>query len=111
METDLEAQIPKVLTSAAACRKTLMEEEAKLRELVLAAYADTGNKKPAHGVGIRIVKELEYDESKALDWAVASGADACLSLQKSNFKKVADGLKLDFVAIKEVPQATISKEL
>ena len=87
------------------------QAEAKLREMTLEAYRATGNKKPAPGVGIRIVKQLSYDDAEALAWAMESGAESCLSLQKTNFKKVAEGLKLDFVKIGEVVQATIAKEL
>jgi hypothetical protein len=85
--------------------------ENRLRDLTLAAYAATGNKKPAPGVGIRIVKEISCDESQAVAWAVEARALNCLSLQKSNFKKVAEGLALPFVEINEVATATISKEL
>lgn len=92
-------------------RNECAEEEARLRELTMQAYVATGSKKPADGVGIRIVKQLHYDEAEALAWAIESGAESCLSLQKTNFKKVAEGLKLDFVKIEEIPQATIAREL
>ncbi len=86
-------------------------EEAKLRELTLKAFEVTGSKKPAPGVGIRVVKALQYDETKALHWCVSNQYLNCLSLNKTNFKKVAEGLGPDFVEIKEVPTATIAKEL
>jgi uncharacterized coiled-coil DUF342 family protein len=92
-------------------RNDCAEEEARLRELTLDAYQETGSKKPADGVGIRIVKQLHYDESEALAWAIESGAESCLSLQKTNFNKVADGLKLDFVKIEDVLQVTIARKL
>jgi hypothetical protein len=85
--------------------------EARLRELTLEAYRATGSKKPAPGVGVRIVKQLYYDEAEALAWAIESGAEACLCLQKTNFKKVAEGLALPFAKIEEVAQAMIAKEL
>lgn len=87
------------------------QAEEKLRELTLKAYAETGSKKPAPGVGIRLVKQLHYDEAEALAWAIESGAESCLALQKSNFNKAAEGLKLDFVKIEEIPQATIARQL
>jgi hypothetical protein len=87
------------------------QAEARLRELTMQAYETTGSKKPAAGVGIRIVKQLHYDEAEALAWAIESGAEGCLSLQKTNFNKAAEGLKLDFVKIEEIPQATIAREL
>ena len=100
-----------LLDSMEADRIQLREAEEKLRSLTLAAYAETGNKKPAAGVGIRIVKEITCDEAEAVKWAVEAQALSCLSLQKVNFKKVAEGLALPFVEIKEVATATISKEI
>ena len=87
------------------------QAEARLRELTLEAYKATGSKKPAKGVAVRMVKQLHYDEAEALVWAIESGVESCLALQKTNFNKAAEGLKLDFVKIEEIPQATISREL
>ena len=92
-------------------RNDCAEEEARLRELTLDAYQETGSKKPADGVGIRIVKQLHYDEAEALVWAIESGVESCLALQKTNFNKAADGLKLDFVKIEDVLQVTIARKL
>lgn len=87
------------------------QAEGKLRALTLEAFQATGSKKPAPGVGVRIVKQLHYDEAEALTWAIESQVENCLSLQKTNFKKVAEGLALPFVRIEKVAQATIAKEL
>ena len=92
-------------------RNDCAEEEARLRELTLDAYQETGSKKPADGVGIRIVKQLHYDEAEALVWAIESGVESCLALQKTNFNKAAEGLKLDFVKIEDVLQVTIARKL
>lgn len=46
------------------------EAEAKLRELTIKAYQETGSKAPALGVGIKEVTKLEYDAKEAFDWAV-----------------------------------------
>lgn len=106
-----EEENRELLDSIEAERIRLREEEEKLRAATLEAYRETGNKKPAPGVGIRIVKEMLFDEDEAVQWAIRANAMRCLSLQKTNFKKVAEGLELDFVEILEVPQATIAKEL
>ena len=106
-----EEENRELLDSIEAERIRLREEEEKLRAATLEAYQETGNKKPAHGVGIRVVKEMFYDDDEAIQWAIRANALPCLSLQKANFKKVAEGLELDFVEILEVPQATIAKEL
>ena len=106
-----EEENRELLDSIEAERIRLREEEEKLRAATLEAYQETGNKKPAPGVGVRIVKEMLFDEDEAIQWAIRANAMRCLSLQKANFKKVADGLELAFVEILEVPQATIAKEL
>jgi len=80
--------------------------EEKLRELTLKAYAETGNKAPVPGVGIRINQKV------ALDWAKAH--KMALSLDKRAFEKMAKAgpeTKPDFVKIIEEPQATIATNL
>ena len=107
----------KKISESEACERAIdrmlkdVPAEARLRELTLDAYQETGSKKPADGVGIRIVKQLHYAESEALAWAIESGVESCLALQKTNFNKAAEGLKLDFVKIEDVPQATIAMKL
>jgi hypothetical protein len=95
----------------AALKLRLKTAEEDLRASVLDAYRTTGDKHPAPGVGIRIVKVMEYDPDKALLWVVKNNYLNCLQLEKKNFKKVAEGLGPEFVEIKEEPQATISREL
>ena len=106
-----EKENEKLLTSEAACRKTLTEEEARLREFALTAYQETGDKKPAPGVGIRIVKVCEFDPTEAKKWAVSIGA--CLALDETAYKAALTKGIFDCMpgTVKEVPQATISKEL
>ena len=87
------------------------EAEKKLRELTLAAYQATGSKKPAPGVGIRIVKSIEYDPAEARKWAASKGA--CLTLDTKAFEAVVLKSVFDDAPGKVVehPQATIAKEL
>ncbi len=109
--TRWEEENRELMDAIEAERIRLREEEEKLRAATLEAYQETGNKKPAAGVGIRIIKEMAFDEDEAIQWAIRANAMRCLSLQKANFKKVAEGLELGFVEILEVPHATIAKEL
>lgn len=91
----------------------------ELREIVsnltIQAFQETGNKKPAPGVGIRVYKSLKYNPDAALAWAKANNLDAAIQLNKSNFEKyakgVADVMPLDFVEYLEEPKATISSDL
>ena len=85
------------------------EAEAKLRELTLQAYAETGNKAPEKGVGIREVTKLDYDPALALNWAMEH--QIYLKLDVSTFEKIAKASPIPFVRIYQEPQAIIAKEL
>lgn len=85
------------------------EAEDKLRELTLQAYAETGNKAPAEGVGIRERTILTYDGKVAFDWAKAH--KMALKLDASAFEKIAKADPPDFVKITTEPQATIATNL
>ena len=83
--------------------------EAKLRELTLQAYAETGDKAPAEGVGIRERTVLTYDGKVAFDWAKSH--KMALQLDKRAFEKIAKADPPDFVKITTEPQATIATNL
>lgn len=88
------------------------EAEAKLKELTLQAYAETGNKAPAPGVGIREVTRLEYEPKEAFEWALEHRI--ALQLNKTAFDKLAKTApetRPAFVKITTEPQATIATEL
>ena len=84
-------------------------EESKLREMTLQAYADTGNKAPEVGVGIRLRTVLSYESQGAMSWALEH--KLALKLDTSAFEKIAKTSDLPFVTIAEEPQATIATEL
>src|SRR3989338_4288318 len=48
----------------------LTDAESRLRELTLQVYAETGEKQPVPGVGIREVIEIRYDPREAFAWAI-----------------------------------------
>ena len=83
--------------------------EAKLRELTLQVYAETGNKSPMLGVGIREVTKLEYDMKVAFNWAVEH--TMALKLDTTAFEKIARVSPPNFVKVYQEPQATIATQL
>lgn len=111
LEEELQRAYANEYEALGAANLALKSAEEELRRMTLEAYQLTGNKKPAPGVGIRIMKALDYEECQAIEWAVEACAYNCLKLDKKNFEKAAEALALDFVTINTVPQATISKEL
>ncbi len=93
--------------------KTICQEaEAKLRELALQSYAETGEKSVAPGVGIREVTKLDYDSKVALTWGIEHHGIA-LKLDTKAFENVVKATPsiVDFVTVTQEPQATIATEL
>uniref|UniRef100_A0A6M3IRJ3 Uncharacterized protein n=1 Tax=viral metagenome TaxID=1070528 RepID=A0A6M3IRJ3_9ZZZZ len=103
--TDFFAEVVVAATKAG-------EEESKLRELTLAVYAETGEKKPCEGVGIREVTRLEYDAEQAFKWAKEHGI--ALKLDTPTFEKIAKTApetRPAFVKVTTEAQATIATNL
>ena len=98
-----------LLDSVTDALQITTEAEVLLRELTLQAYAETGNKAPAPGVGIREVTKLDYDNKVAFDWAKSH--KMALQLDKKAFEKIARADTPDFVKITTEPQATIATQL
>jgi len=94
------------LTQAGA---EVAEVEAKLRELTLQAYQETGSKTPARGVSVKIFQTLDYDPKEALKWAMAH--QIALSLDKKSFEGFAKATPLEFVSLTEEPRAQIATDL
>ena len=97
-------------------KEELSNVETELRALGLADYAITREKKLLGGLGIRIMKKLEYEPGKAFNWAEKHGIG--LALDKRAFESFAKSqendlkkAKLDFVEFKEEPITTIPKEI
>jgi hypothetical protein len=99
----------KFLNELAQSKTATIEAEAKLRELTLKTYQETGSKAPAPGVGIREVKVYSYDSKDALEWAKEH--KLALALDKKAFEGYAKNEDIDFVSIHTEPQATIAADL
>ena len=98
-----------ILTTVAQAKVDVSVEEAKLREPTLKAYAETGDKAPAPGVGIRERTVLTYDNKVAFDWAKAH--KMALKLDTSAFEKIVKADTPDFVKVSTEAIATIATEL
>ena len=83
--------------------------ETALREAALGVYQQTGEKKPAPGVEVKLRTNLIYEEAAALVWA--SEHKIALALDKKAFEKVAKASPLPFVLVEQTPFATIATEL
>ena len=104
-----EGQNKKLIDLAIARAEQVTDVEFLLRELTLEAYAETGNKAPVVGVGIREVTKLGYDKTEAFKWAIEHAI--ALKLDTSAFEKIAKASPLDFVYVYQEPMATIATQL
>ena len=104
----VEANQP-LLDNESDAKSTCQEAEAKLREMTIQSYVDTGNKSALPGIGIRIMTRLTYDNQMAMEWAVEH--KLALKLDAVIFEKIAKTSGLPFVTIAEEPTATIAADL
>ncbi len=78
--------------------------------MALEAYAETKNKKPYPGVGIRETTRLEYIPADALKWSIDH--KICLALDKKAFETLAKtGADIPGVTLKTQTEATIASDL
>jgi hypothetical protein len=99
------------ILAASVAGDLVVEMEEKIRAAAVAIFQETGNKKPAPGVGIREVEKLDYDDAGAITWAIDHSHRGLLSLKKADFERAAKSIRPDFVTITKVPQATIARKL
>ena len=90
-------------------REVVVVEEARLRELTLAIFRETGDKHPAPEVNIREVEKLEYKPENGLYWAIQH--NIALKLDTPAFEKIVKASPetfSSFVRIEKIATATIA---
>lgn len=105
-----EASIENIRQQMATAKIARQGAEKWMREALLEAHAQTGEKKFPGG-GIRMVKTLEYTEDAALFWAQQHSM--ALLLDRRAFEKLAKSgnVSATIVTIAEEAQATIDSDL
>jgi len=84
--------------------------ESQLRELAEAHYNTTREKHPVPGVEIKLVTEVTIiDPKAALAYAKQSGL--CLVLDDKSYRSLAKTNEVPGTIVKEVPKASIAKDL
>ena len=94
-----------LFTEVDILQEQLTKQETEIRKIAVEYYEETGKKQQEYGVGVRILKKLEYEEAKALQWAKEH--EMALNLDKKSFEKIARADPMDFIKINEVPQAIL----
>ena len=107
-------QLEKILEEQKEIKDGIDQAKADIQIEALKAYQETGNKKPADGVGIRVYKKLKYDTEQAIEWCKAN-LPSGLKLDTRTFEKhakaVEDTLPLAFVEYYEDAGVTIASDL
>ena len=85
--------------------------EADIKSDVLAEYAQMGNKTPYPGVQVKEMTRLDYESSKALEWAKRTGVALLLNTKTFETLVKADPEEFPFVEIFKVPQVQIAQDL
>ena len=91
--------------------------ESALRCDALAYVQQTGDRCPAHGVGVRMLTTYDYDPHRAFDFARrCKDAEQLLTLSNRAFGQLIraradEGRPLEFVTVAVEPQIVLSKHL
>ena len=93
-----------------AAKMARQNVETELRDAILEAYSQNGEKKFPGG-GVRIIKSLEYKDADALFWAQQHSM--ALALDRKAFERLAKAgdVSATIVTVTEEPQATINTDL
>jgi hypothetical protein len=107
-----EATIVHEAQALEAEKRAMEAEDSAIRGLAMVAYETTGNKQPAPGVSVAVVKKLRYDKAEAFAWAKQAGmAIQPEQLDVKAFEKIAAAAELPFVEVEQVPSARIASDL
>lgn len=86
--------------------------ENTVRLFALGAWEESGYKKPAPGVSVRVFTKIKYDAGQAMQWCRANAPIMIKeTLDKANFEKVAPSLSGAPVTIEQEPRIYIDSDL
>lgn len=83
--------------------------EGRLRTMAVAAYKETGERKPAPGVEVKMFDTIDYNREAAFEWAKEHGL--ALRLDDAAFRNIAKAQKLPCVRYGTEPKATVATDL
>ncbi len=83
-------------------------QELALRQSIIAAYRESGQKQLGHGLSVQVRSKYIYDEAKAVEWA-AVNAPICVrrAIDAKAFEAICKNNLPEFVTVKETPVAVI----
>ena len=108
-EDDTKARNAELYDAAATAKARVAVLEDHVRELTLAAFElNPDNKRPAEGVGIRVLTKwiIDYDIKRAFAWAVKLKSHLQLNVKTFEEMCRAPETKPAFVTVTEIKQPT-----
>jgi len=106
--------VEQATSDVAAWADQVTELESLIRQGAEAQYEATREKAPHPAVKVRVVRNLMYEPSWALDWC-ANHLRVALKLDARLFEKHARAVQetapIQFVKVDELPQVAISRDL
>ena len=107
--TEFEEQNKELIERISKLSEELEGEKVIFSDLAKEEFKTNGKKQLIGGLGIRVGTDLEYDDVLALNWAKKH--ELCLSLNNSEFEKVAKTQEIDCVTNSEKVTVTFPKEI
>lgn len=98
-----------LISLASEFKNKLAEEELRLRDMAVAEFKSTGDKKPAPGVTVSQKVDLVYSEAQAFAWAREK--NMALALDLKAFEAIAKASELAFVTKVDTAAASLSRNL
>jgi len=108
-KAEFEKQNLTLINTVASISEEVLSVEKEIRVQAVDLYNVNGEKKQDFGVGIRVLKKIDYDSDTAFAWAKSH--ELALTLDKKAFEKIAKIGDIDFVKITEEATATIPKKI
>jgi hypothetical protein len=86
--------------------------EEEVRKFAIGAYEESGEKRPAPGVQVKVYSRIRYEVDRAMDWCKEYAPTFIReTLDTKSFEKVAPNLVGAPVTVEEEPRATIATDL
>jgi hypothetical protein len=98
-----------LLENIKASNEVIESYKNEIRDIALKEFALDGVKSRLGGIGIRVLKELVYDDKKAFEWCKSK--DMFLMIDVPNFEKIAKTGVINFVEINDKVSVTFPKEI
>ena len=88
----------------------LAKQEQTLREMVYAAFKETGDKAPVAGVTVKQFKRVDFNPAEAMAWCKVNAVALVKEVLDPNYRNVAEALGGP-VSITYEPRVTIATDL